>query len=81
MTSKEYDETFIPAKKDLSKNFDFNDAIGQNIFKFRFEYALDDFETIDGTNNQKWITYYPKQDITIVSNKKTDLIEEFKFGK
>jgi len=80
MTSREYDETFTPAKKELSKNFDFNDAIGQNIFKFRFEYALDDFETVDGTNNQRWITYYPKHNITIVSNKKTDLIEEFKFG-
>ena len=69
------------SKKELSKNFDFNDAIGQNIFKFRFEYALDDFETVEGTNNQKWVTYYPKHNITIVSNKKTDLIEEFKFGK
>ena len=81
MTSRKYDGSFSPSKKELSKNFDFNDAIGQNIFKFRFEYALDDFETVEGTNNQKWVTYYPKHNITIVSNKKTDLIEEFKFGK
>ena len=81
MRSKKYDETFTPTTKELSNNFDVNDAIGQDVFSFRFEYGLDDFETVDGTNNHKWITYYPKYNVTIVSNKKTDLIEDFRFGK
>jgi hypothetical protein len=81
MTSKKFDESFIPTIKKLTQNIIVVDIIGKNIFKFRFEYGLEDFETIEGTNNQNWITYYPKYDLTIISNKKTDIIEKFKFGK
>ena len=28
-------------------------------------------ETLSGTDNQKWIAYFPKADITIIEDKKT----------
>ena len=41
---------------------------------------IDGFKTKEGTNNQKWVTYYPKYDLTLTSNKQSDEIEDFKFG-
>lgn len=80
MTSKKFDKNFTPTFKKLTRNINTDDIIGKNIFEFRFEYRLDDFKTKEGTNNQKWITYYPKYDLTLTSNKQSDQIEDFKFG-
>jgi hypothetical protein len=38
-------------------------------------------ETLPGTNNQKWIAYFPKADITIVENKQTGEIVSVTKGK
>ena len=80
MTSKEYDDSFTPSIKKLTENIKSYEIIGENIFKFRFNYGLEDFVTMQGTNNEKWITYYPKYDLTLTSNKQSDQIEDFKFG-
>lgn len=80
MTSKKYDDSFTPSIKKLTENIKYNEIIGENIFKFRFNYGLEDFVTMQGTNNEKWITYYPKYDLTLTSNKQSDQIEDFKFG-
>lgn len=56
---------------------------------FRYEYPKSiDFngefgspETLDGTDNNKWIVYFPKGDFTVVSNKKTDTFENICAGK
>jgi len=80
MTSKKFDENFTPTIKKLTRNINTDDIIGKNIFEFRFEYRLDDFKTKEGTNNQKWVTYYPKYDLTLTSNKQSDQIEDFRFG-
>ena len=37
--------------------------------------------TLEGTNNKKWIAYFPKGDFTIVTNKKTDVINMVLPGK
>ena len=82
MTSKIFNENFIaPRNNKISKDFDVLSLIGQNIFDFRYKYDLDDFETLNGTNNTIWITYYPEVDITIHSNKKNDNIISANFGK
>ena len=80
MTSKKYDDSFTPTIKKLTDNIKSYEIIGENIFKFRFNYGLEDFVTMQGTNNEKWITYYPKYDLTLTSNKQSDQIEDFKFG-
>ena len=38
-------------------------------------------ETLKGTNNQTWISYFQKKDITIVMNKKNSTIENICSGK
>ncbi|MCB0628869.1 MAG: hypothetical protein R2824_06065 [Saprospiraceae bacterium] len=37
--------------------------------------------TLDGTDNNKWIAYFPKGDFTVVSNKKTDQFENIYPGR
>ena len=56
---------------------------------FKYEYPKStDFiaefgspETLDGTDNNKWIVYFPKGDLTVVSNKKTNKFENICTGK
>jgi hypothetical protein len=56
---------------------------------FKYEYPKStDFiaeygspETLDGTDNNKWIVYFPKGDLTVVSNKKTSIFENICAGK
>ena len=38
-------------------------------------------ETLNGTDNNKWIVYFPKGDLTVVSNKKTNKFENICVGK
>lgn len=56
---------------------------------FKYEYPKStDFiaefgypETLAGTDNSKWIVYFPKGDLTVVSNKKTGKFENICTGK
>lgn len=56
---------------------------------FKYEYPKStDFiaengspETLNGTDNNKWIVYFPKGNLTVVSNKKTDKFEKICAGK
>lgn len=38
-------------------------------------------ETLDATGVYKWVAYFPKANFTIVSDKKSDIIEELYLGK
>jgi len=38
-------------------------------------------ETLEGTNNKRWIAYLDKANISFISNKKTDIIKFAGFGK
>lgn len=38
-------------------------------------------ETLDGTDNNKWIVYFPKGDLTVVSNKQNNKFENICSGK
>ena len=58
-----------------------NDAIGKNVFDYRYENNLGNPETLKGTNGKYWITYYPQADITLLARKKTDLILNAASGK
>lgn len=56
---------------------------------FKYEYPKStDFilkygspETLNGTDNNKWIVYFPKGDFTIVSDKKTNTFQNICSGK
>jgi hypothetical protein len=38
-------------------------------------------ETLKGTNNSQWVAYFPKGDFTIVSDKKTNIVQAIYEGK
>jgi hypothetical protein len=57
------------------------DAIGSNVFNYRYDNELGNPTTIEGTNNIYWISYYFDVDITLISLKKTDIILNSSKGK
>ena len=38
-------------------------------------------ETLSGTNNSRWVAYFPKGNFTIINDKKTDIIKKVLAGK
>ena len=59
----------------------FIDAIGSNVFNYRYDNELGSPTTIEGTNNTYWVSYYSDVDITLISLKKTDIILNSSEGK
>ena len=57
------------------------DAIGSNVFNYRYDNELGSPTTIEGTNNTYWVSYYSDVDITLISLKKTDIILNSSEGK
>jgi len=72
LTCKKTKEIKIPVKK--TKDSIIKNAKGKNVFNYRYENELGNPETLPGTNNTYWISYYSKLDITLISLKKTDKI-------
>lgn len=56
-------------------------VIGKNIFDVRINDNYGNPETLSGTDNNMWITYYSDVDITLVSDKKTEKIINACVGK
>ena len=57
------------------------DAIGSNVFNYRYDNELGSPTAIEGTNNTYWVLYYSDVDITLISLKKTDIILNSSEGK
>ena len=78
-------EIFQKAKKDYYKTI----TLRNKYIGFKYEYPKStDFiakygrpKTLNGTDNNKWVAYFPKGDITVVSNKKTNKFENICVGK
>lgn len=78
-------EMFERAKVDYHKTL----SLRKKYIGFKYEYPQStDFiaeygspETLDGTDNNKWIVYFPKGNLTVVSNKKTNKFENIYVGK
>ena len=51
-----------------------NKVIGKNIFDARTNDNYGSPETLSGTDNNTWVTYYADVDITLISDKKTEKI-------
>ena len=78
-------EMFEGAKLDYHKTLDLRKKyIG---FKYEYPQSIDFIakygspETLVGTDNNKWIVYFPKGNLTVVSNKKTSKFENICVGK
>jgi hypothetical protein len=78
-------EIFEKAKVEYHKTLN----LRKKYIGFKYEYPKStDFiaeygspETLNGTDNNKWIVYFPKGNLTVVSNKKTDKFENICVGK
>jgi len=78
-------EIFGKAKAEYHKTL----SLRKKYIGFKYEYPKStDFiaeygspETLNGTDNNKWIVYFPKGNLTVVSNKKTDKFENICVGK
>lgn len=49
-------------------------VIGKNIFDVRYNDNYGNPETLSGTDNNIWVTYYNDVDVTLISDKKTEKI-------
>ena len=64
-------------------------ALRKKYIGFKYEYPKStDFisangspETLSGTDNNAWVAYFPKGDVTVISNKKTSKFENICKGK
>ncbi|MDO6739432.1 hypothetical protein [Wenyingzhuangia sp. 2_MG-2023] len=55
--------------------------VGKNVFEIVNDYSKTNSETLKGTNNQNWIVYFPDIDITVISNKSTNIVTNAFKGK
>ena len=78
-------EMFEKAKAEYHKTL----SLRKKYIGFKYEYPKStDFileygspETLGGTDNNKWIVYFPKGNLTVVSNKTTEKFENICVGK
>lgn len=71
----------LPGQESSLPEFSIKKSIGENIFFIAGSYSKSLAETLEGTNNQKWIIYYEDINITFRVNKKTMFIQSAKSGK
>ena len=55
--------------------------IGMNVFDIAYKYCKVGPETLTGTNNQRWVVYYSDINITLETNKSTNIVQKAKKGK
>ena len=67
--------------KKKSRDLIIKTAKGNNVFSYRYANELGNPETLQGTNNTYWISYYKDLDITLISLKKNDKILNATSGK
>lgn len=55
--------------------------IGMDVFDIAYNYSKVSPETLTGTNNQRWVVYYSDIDVTLETNKSTNIVQNAKKGK
>ena len=80
LTCKKRKEAKIERKQKTLDSL-LKDAIGSNVFSYRYDNELGDPTTIAGTNNIYWVSYYSDVDISLISLKKTEIILNSSVGK
>ena len=55
--------------------------IGMNVFDIAYDYSKVGPETLTGTNNQRWVVYYSDINVTLETNKSTNIVQKAKKGK
>lgn len=55
--------------------------VGMDVFDIAYEYSNVSPETLNGTNNKKWVVYYEDIDVTLITNKSTNIVQSASKGK
>lgn len=71
-------EKFITAD---GKEMEITPLVGMDVFDLAYEYCAVGPETLMGTNNQRWVVYYSDIDITLVTDKATNIVLQTEKGK
>ena len=63
------------------KVLEVSSLVGMNVFDIAYEYSKDTPETLTGTNNERWVVYYRDINVTLETNKSTNIVKKAKKGK
>ena len=55
--------------------------IGMDVFDIPYEYSKESPETLTGTNNQRWVVYYSDINVTLETNKSTNIVQKADTGR
>lgn len=55
--------------------------VGMDVFDIAYEYSEVSPETLNGTNNDRWVVYYEDINVTLVTNKATNIVQSASKGK
>ena len=55
--------------------------IGMDVFDIIYEYSRESPESLTGTNNNRWVVYLSDIDLTLETDKSTDIVQKVKKGK
>lgn len=65
-------ETFTSVN---GEELEVSSLVGRSVFTVASEYSNDGPETLTGTNNDRWVVYYQDIDVTVETNKKTNVVQ------
>lgn len=63
------------------KVFEVSSLVGMNVFDVSVQYSNDSPETLTGTNNERWIVYFKDINVTLETDKSTDIVQNARKGK
>lgn len=55
--------------------------IGMDVFDIAYDYSKSSPETLTGTNNKRWVVYYDDIDVTLETDKTTNIVQKASKGK
>ncbi|MHA7831840.1 MAG: hypothetical protein ACX93O_12135 [Flagellimonas sp.] len=71
-------EKFITAD---GKEMEVTSLVGMDVFDIAYEYSEVGPETLLGTNNQRWVVYYSDINITVETDKSSNIVQKATKGK
>lgn len=63
------------------KVLEVSSLVGMDVFDIAYKYSKVSPETLTGTNNQRWVVYYSDINVTLETNKSTNIVQKARKGK
>lgn len=71
-------EKFTTAHGDI---LEVSSLVGMDVFDIAYNYSKVSPKTLVGTNNQRWVVYYNDIDITLETEKITNIVQKARKGE